>query len=91
MVSTAPTAPATPRVTVSADDIARGAPGSCLRCPIALALRRAFPDAECVEVDSWRAWIDGVRYWLPQSAQLVIQCVDRGLDVIPFSFELVAA
>lgn len=39
-------------ITVTPKDIAEGKPGEAHSCPIALAIQRAIPKAEDVEVDS---------------------------------------
>lgn len=89
----------TATVNVTQEDIAKGLKGECDRCPVALAGKRAFPDAEdvlvCVtnmsvilpreagEVDA--RWYEGS---LPIEAGSFINGFDDHREVEPFSFEV---
>lgn len=90
MASTVPTTPATLRVTVTANHIAQGRRESCYECPIELALISAGLRSDDVAVGRCIAWINDREYALPEPAQEFIRRFDEGVDVEPFSFELVA-
>ena len=78
------------RVTVTADDIAQGTPGSVRSCPIALAIDRATGnngplwkvDGECAYRD------DEPDHMLPEAAREFVRSFDVGGYVEPFEFEV---
>lgn len=80
------------RVKVTQEDIEKGIPEHCGKCPIARAIRRAMPDAISVGVGSIGVeWFDksGFRVAeLPQQAQQFIYYFDFGEPVQPFEFDL---
>jgi hypothetical protein len=78
---------------ITADDIERGERANCQWCPVALALRRAFPGRKVV-VWHDRAEIAGRPYWLPQSVRDFVTNYDDDVTPMrtparPLSFELV--
>jgi hypothetical protein len=82
-------------INVTAGHIAKGEHDSCRFCPVALAMKEAFPDAELVAVDSARVIMGGGlrrRGWveldLPDAATRFIEAFDAGDPVQPFSFDL---
>ena len=80
-------------VSVTAEHIANGVPGSGWGCAVALAIEEAFPGCEDVSVseatacicceDVEPAWVD-----LPASAADFIEAFDNEWDVEPFTFDL---
>ncbi len=76
------------KIEVTADDIANGKPGFSCECPIALALRRLFPDAGHIEVEMADVHIDYDMVELPDEARDFIEHFDAEDEVSPFSFEI---
>ncbi len=74
-------------VTVKHEDITNGIPRSCNDCPIALALRRLFPEA-AVHVAYHRIAIDDGRTVTPDIVRKFVKDFDRGRPVEPFEFPL---
>jgi len=77
-------------IDVTARDIAEGKPGKCERCPIALAVRRIFPNDD-IRVDSI-IWIGDnwdARFDTPEVACDFIDRFDSGQEVSPFKFTAV--
>lgn len=66
-----------------------GSPTSLARrCPLALALRGAFPGAREVVVAIRRAVVDGRIYALPEAAQAIVAANTDGRRPRPVTFEL---
>lgn len=87
-------------VSVTRRDIERGKRNSCIRCPIALALRRRFPDARLVAITISGARVEwGLRDTplvasLPQKAMRFVGLFDASrarAKVKPMRFELTFA
>ena len=75
------------KIEVTAEDIEKGNQGNCWRCPVALALMRAF-QTNRVSVTGPYAQIKGERFDLPNKVQRFISSFDKGTDVTPFTFQL---
>jgi hypothetical protein len=82
-------------VNVTAEHIARGTRDSCRFCPVALAVKEAFPNIELVAVDSAHVTMGGgprrggwIEIDLPDGATRFIETFDIGDPVQPFTFEL---
>lgn len=79
------------RVDVTAEDIAQGEPRKCVKCPIALALRRTL-EQSLVGVGGHDAVMVGkhgvTSVELPSMAVRFIADFDDGKPVQPFSFAL---
>lgn len=75
-------------INVTAEDIAAGEQRECDFCPIALALRDAFPDARVISVSPDSVDLDGIEIDLPDIAVEFIHAFDGGEGGEPFSFEL---
>jgi hypothetical protein len=82
-------------INVTAEHIAKGEHDSCRFCPVALAMKEAFPDAELVAVDSAHVTMGGgprrggwIELDLPDAATRFIEAFDVGDPVQPFTFEL---
>lgn len=77
-------------ISVTAEDIADGRRGSCTKCPIALAIRRLFPDAGSILTGpNHLRMLCRSRGWqacTPPIAVGFIEAFDRGLPVEPFTF-----
>jgi len=78
------------KVEVTAEDINNGEPGSCERCPIALALLRMGIEEPYVDQDAIKGRLKGRRFASPMKGHAwefidafdeVFQQGDRGLDV----------
>jgi hypothetical protein len=67
------------KVTVLADDIAKGKTGwgSAYSCPIALAIKRAFPYSHYVEVTQRTITVDTTTYHTPVKAEKFINAADN--------------
>ena len=75
------------RITVEAEDIRAGTRQKTTSCPVALALRRRFPDSH-VYVLFRLATVGGLQYRMSDEAKYSIVAFDSGLTIEPFSFEL---
>jgi hypothetical protein len=79
-------------ITVTADHIAHGRPGSGRECAIALALWEAFPDAEDIGVGDFATVLVGdepeMATLLPEQAREFVRDFDDGQPVEPFTFDL---
>lgn len=83
------------RIEVTAEDIANGVKQAACSCPIALAIRRARPDASYVEVDGdVFVELGGVHHYarLPGPAMDFVANfdaadMDRSMSPAPFAFE----
>lgn len=80
-------------IEVTADDIDRGVGRSHNYCPIALSLKRMFPDYRTVSVGRISLSVtlnnDSVYHGLlPREANLFTCAFDHGMNVLPFSFEV---
>lgn len=80
---------------VTAEDICAGKPGEACNCPVALALKRALPNWQDVQVDgavSVRV-LDEEFEWHSSEVNTFVERFDEGLPVWPFKtravFELV--
>jgi hypothetical protein len=81
-------------IKVTQEDINKGCVKDASNCPIALAIRREFPEDDHVTVDTWRIRVyDGSgRYTThntPMIAKIFITRFDSHLHVEPFEFDLV--
>lgn len=74
-------------VEVTEDDIKQGEAGSCLNCPIALALQRHSPNTDIVVQGDWCVFGDREAD-LPPAAQAFIAAFDDGDPVESFAFDL---
>jgi hypothetical protein len=75
------------RIEVTQDDIDRGVIGDGDCCPIALAMRRRWPN---VSVGTRAVYLSGMRMTeLPREARHFIVDYDLGEPVYPFSFDVV--
>lgn len=80
------------KINVTAKDIRMGIRGNCLKCPIAIALKRAFKAKE-VTVTTITFLVDRLKFRiheLDDDSNIVsfIEDFDQGVPVKPFSFEL---
>jgi hypothetical protein len=79
-------------VSVGQNDILDGFPCSCTSCPVAIAVRRAFPWGDFgppeLTVSSKEILIDGILFHVPRSARNFIRKFDRKNKVQPFNFWL---
>jgi hypothetical protein len=81
-------------VRVSQDHINRGISGNCERCPVALALLEAFPEAKSVGVDAdlieiyYQGTVDSDEFGTPEAAAVFISNFDDNIVGEPFEFEL---
>lgn len=82
-------------IRVLSDEIADGQKGDCGTCPLALAVRRDYPELlrsdkepefEILEVYGDRLLVGDVCYQLPAYASYFIGHFDRGLHVEPATF-----
>lgn len=78
-------------VTVTQNDIDRGFKDSCLNCPVALAMTRAFGETVSVDKTGW-CTMEGRQGKLPQVARDFIEKFDTVLDdafiLTPFEFDV---
>ena len=74
-------------IEVTAEDIKKGEQGNCWRCPIALALIRAFRTDDVAAPGPY-ARINHERLDLPNEVRRFIDDFDNGDEVSPFTFEL---
>jgi hypothetical protein len=79
-------------INVTAGHIAKSRRQDCWRCPVALAIRSAFPNATAIEVTAaWAGISDGEQYAeirLPLEASEFIWEFDDGGTPEPFTFDL---
>lgn len=77
------------KVEVTKRDIQKGEPGSCRKCPVALAIARATRHKKPVLVTLHCADVSDKLFALPRKAQRFIARFDMGLGKVkPFSFNL---
>jgi hypothetical protein len=76
-------------INVTQEDIDKGIPKECGKCPVALAIKRAG-NFEFVSVDGCEIYIDGSDFACPNEVDFFIRDFDTGgpSAVFPFSFEL---
>jgi len=84
-------------IQITAEDIAAGVPGDCGKCPIALAVRRAFkytdPEdsiavgTEELEFDPYHMAVFGLTVTLPDAAVDFIRKFDYPEEYLPGPFE----
>jgi len=82
------------KVIVTEQDIVNGIRHDCSSCPIALALKRVFPNSDPdVGYDSYihRNGQSTLVLTVPPTAQDFILRFDDGEDVEPFEFEAIAS
>jgi hypothetical protein len=78
-------------VDITSEDISEGKPGSCGKCPIALAATRAMGRQVTVGATTIGEFF-GTRYWnLPEIAMNFIADFDCDRPVKPFSFPIIMA
>ena len=83
-------------ISVTAEHIAKGIPGECTECPIALAIAGAFPDLAEIAVYTnhigiWTGYPPGrmfISVSLPEKAIAFIEAYDGIEGGQPFTFEL---
>ena len=78
------------RITVTQADIDAGVREDCHNCPIARAVKRAFPGASNVTVEGMICFDHGQQTFdcvLPPVADDFIDRFDNGLQVAPFGFD----
>ena len=80
-------------ITVTQDDIDKGSRGESCKCPVALALKRAVPHSDGVEVcEHFFVFHDaGVRWFtslLPLEVVRFVEEFDAGGKVEPFEFQM---
>lgn len=80
------------KIDVTQEDIEKGITGSCTRCPVALALRRAVPEAtnavvrkDCISVNPYDFYVESIT---PQKVAWFIFDFDGGGPAHPFTFEV---
>lgn len=82
-------------IQVTAEDIANGDPSDESKHPIALAMARAIPDADDIEVytDSVGYGLDDLDYRadLPGAAFMFVSDIDEGKAVGPIEFDIYPA
>lgn len=80
------------KLTVTQEDIDKGIPTSCSKCPITLSAWRVFPNAN----DIWTSYYDltvmfgdmSLDYTLPAEAQYFMAEFDEHKTGQPFTFEI---
>jgi hypothetical protein len=79
-------------ISVTAEHIAKGRPGDCRFCPVALAVEDAFPGTNCwVARDTLTLYSNGrqrLRVPHPGTVLKFIRAFDSADPVEPFTFEL---
>ena len=75
------------KIQVTQEDIDNGLPRRIDFCPVALAVRRAFPKNEQVYVGGDRILIGGRRYHSPSVVFDFISLFDSQAGGLPFEFE----
>jgi hypothetical protein len=76
------------KIEVTQEDIDRGIPEDPTSCPVARAVRRAFPDAKQIGVDYGEVVVDDNEWIVNAGTAIFIEDFDRGDKVEPFVFEL---
>ena len=76
------------RIEVTQEDIDKGVKENCVKCPVALSLRRLFPGEWEVDVGDDAIYAGGNWYTPPDEAQEFIAKFDAGEPVAPFSFDV---
>lgn len=75
-------------VRITKPHVSNGIRGDTSRCPVALALRDAFPKAIVIDVFILYARIDGKEYNFPMDVALKIFEYDKTGALEPFEFEI---
>ena len=75
-------------ICVTQEDIAQGIRGDKNRCPIALALGRVFPQADCIAVTGDFIDIDCNDHQAPEPVIAFVDAFDNECDVMPLTFTL---
>lgn len=79
-------------IEVTEADIQVGQRKNCFDCPIALAVRRAYPEITNPEfnisVGVRHGFVGNARFWMPTEAAEFIKKFDAGETVEPFSFQV---
>ena len=75
-------------ISVTAGHIAKGFARDCEHCPVALALRDAFPEVRHISVTSLYVRMGIREHELPAEVQQFTWEFDTGQPVGPFTFEL---
>lgn len=76
------------KLIVEMRDIINGQASSCGNCPIALAIKRQFPESKEISVRNFTVEVDEKVFWLPYEACRFIRHFDAGWLVDPQEFEL---
>lgn len=78
------------KISVTAEDIQNGTPECEVSCPVALAVRRAFPEALDICVDGFEIRVGDVSVKTPEAVSVFIADFDyeEDEDVKPFEFEI---
>jgi hypothetical protein len=91
-VSTALAEGTTTTVSVTAEHVAEGEILNCEKCPVALAILAAIPQAEKAYADCWTAHVYTPGAWysadLPECASIFVRSFDNDEPVEPFTFGL---
>lgn len=75
-------------IEVTQEDIDAGIKKNCTKCPIALAVQRAFKNSS-LEIGGLSVYQDCHKVCeMPYEARVFVQCFDDGKPVNPFTFEL---
>jgi hypothetical protein len=78
-------------ISVTAEHIAKGFPGDCRFCPVALAIEDAFPGTNCYAArDALTLYFNGQSLRVPHPGSVLkfIRAFDSAEPVEPFSFDL---
>ena len=78
-------------ITVTQEHIARGKPGNCYLCPIAIAITEwllEHDEPPNVEVTPFAIYIEDREYSVPIQVSRIIEDYDDGTRMSPFSFTL---
>jgi hypothetical protein len=75
------------KIQVTQQDIRNGVSKSYLECPVALAVKRIYPNFSVAITDK-AIWIHGQKFMASRSVQRFIKSFDAGLSVMPFGFNL---
>lgn len=76
------------KISVSQEDIDNGTPGDETCCPIALAVKRQYPEYNEVSVEIDVLFLDDINYLMPIEASNFVDDFDEGKSVAPLEFEI---
>ena len=75
------------RIIVTSEDINEGYKNSSSRCPIALAVRKEYPNGYGAATREYIR-LNDIRYTIPEEALIFMHSFDTGYPVMPFSFAI---